>query len=173
MQLMSDDAMPGGSINEAAHRLHHLAMDLVREFRLLEPEWTSAPDHGALSVSQAFALHELAARGAISQGELGERLRLEKSTVSRMVAGLERRGLVVRERDPRNRRLYQLRLTDAGREAHAGTVVAADATFDRVARTLAPDELAAALRGISALVRVVREEHAGTSQPGDAVPDER
>jgi DNA-binding MarR family transcriptional regulator len=39
------------------------------------------------------------------------RLRLEKSSVSRLVADLEQRALLHRERDEANRRLYRLRLT--------------------------------------------------------------
>lgn len=37
--------------------------------------------------------------GAMTQGQLGERLRLEKSSVSRLTDGLERRGWVVRTKD--------------------------------------------------------------------------
>jgi DNA-binding MarR family transcriptional regulator len=58
-------------------------------------------------------------RGPASQQDLAARLHLEKSTVSRMAAGLEQRGLVVRERDPGNRRLYRLRLTERGAELRA------------------------------------------------------
>lgn len=37
--------------------------------------------------------------GAMTQGQLGEQLRLEKSSVSRLTDGLERRGWVVRAKD--------------------------------------------------------------------------
>lgn len=37
--------------------------------------------------------------GAMTQGQLGERLRLEKSSVSRLTDGLERRGWIVRTKD--------------------------------------------------------------------------
>ncbi len=37
--------------------------------------------------------------GAMTQGQLGERLLLEKSSVSRLTDGLERRGWVVRTKD--------------------------------------------------------------------------
>ena len=70
-------------------------------------------------MSQAFALHELDAGTPLSQRELAERLRLEKSSISRMAAEMERQGLLVRERDPDNRRQYRLRLTDRGRAMHA------------------------------------------------------
>src|SRR5690242_10693859 len=90
-------------------RLHDLFLDLIRAAGLVEPD-RSVPGH-PLSMSQAFALHELDTDPPLSQRDLAERLRLEKSTVSRLAADLERDGLLARERDPDNRRLYRLRLT--------------------------------------------------------------
>ncbi len=40
----------------------------------------------------------------MTQGQLGERLYLEKSSVSRLTDGLERRGWIVRTRDPKDSR---------------------------------------------------------------------
>jgi MarR family multiple antibiotic resistance transcriptional regulator len=40
---------------------------------------------------------------AMTQGQLGERLYLEKSSVSRLVDGLERRGWIVRTKSPGDR----------------------------------------------------------------------
>ncbi len=42
--------------------------------------------------------------GAITQGQLGERLCLEKSSVSRMVEGLERHDWIVRTKNPKDSR---------------------------------------------------------------------
>lgn len=42
--------------------------------------------------------------GAITQGQLGEQLCLEKSSVSRMVEGLERRDWIVRIKNPKDSR---------------------------------------------------------------------
>jgi DNA-binding MarR family transcriptional regulator len=97
------------------------------------------PGHD-VSLSQVFALHELDTGAPLSQNELARRLRLEKSSVSRLAAELERKGLLVRERDPDNRRLYRLRLTDAGRAAHRDS-----AERDALAKAL------------PALLRVIRQ----------------
>src|SRR5215207_1767712 len=92
-------------------------MDLMRVAGLLHPDQT-AP--GQLSsLSRGFALHELDTEAPLSQRELAQRLRLEKSTVSRLVADLESRGLLTRQRDPDNRRAYRLHITAEGRRAHA------------------------------------------------------
>lgn len=42
--------------------------------------------------------------GAMTQGQLGERLHLEKSSVSRLTDGLERRGWITRTIDPNDSR---------------------------------------------------------------------
>ncbi|MGE4578764.1 MAG: MarR family winged helix-turn-helix transcriptional regulator [Desulfuromonadales bacterium] len=42
--------------------------------------------------------------GAMSQGQLGEKLNLEKSSVSRLTDGLEKRGWIVRSKDPNDSR---------------------------------------------------------------------
>lgn len=42
--------------------------------------------------------------GAMSQGQLGERLHLEKSSVSRLTDGLEKRGWIIRTKDPNDSR---------------------------------------------------------------------
>src|SRR5918998_3416667 len=88
---------------------------LVRLGSLLEPH---SRNHAGLqmSLSEMMALGELADVESMSQQELGRLLGLEKSTVSRLVAGLQHRGWVGRQRDPSNRRFSPLQLTSAGRD---------------------------------------------------------
>ena len=57
---------------------------------------------------------EIGRDDAISQAELGARLRLEKSTVSRLVRLLEQRGWVARQRSAVNGRVDELSLTKEG-----------------------------------------------------------
>jgi hypothetical protein len=59
-----------------------------------------------------------------SQAELGRRLRLEKSTISRLVDQLAGRGWVARGRDLRDGRAASLRLTPAGQQAAANLTAA-------------------------------------------------
>jgi DNA-binding MarR family transcriptional regulator len=138
----------------APERLHQLVMDLIRIAGLLQPE-QSMPASG-LSMSQAFGLHELDTDRPMSQRELAERLNLEKSTVSRMVAELERKGLVARERDPANRRFYLLRLTDAGRALHAGVAGAMHDHFVHAVSAMTRKEREGLLVGLPALIKAMR-----------------
>jgi DNA-binding MarR family transcriptional regulator len=138
-----------------AEQLHGLLMDLVRLAGLLQPDRAVAGQ--PVSLSQAFAIHELDTATPLSQQDLAQRLLLEKSTVSRMAADLEDRGLLVRERDPDNRRLYRLRLTDRGRALHARMAVAMHDQYLQLVSAMSPGERDALLVGLPALIKLLRE----------------
>jgi DNA-binding MarR family transcriptional regulator len=133
---------------------------LIRLSRILEPH-SGAGTHA--SMSEVMALGELADVEEMSQHELARLLGLEKSTVSRLVAGLVDRGWVSRERNPDNRRLYRLQLTHDGQAAARRIGKQLRAQHTQLLSGLTPGErqgLAIALAGIS---RVLRNEH---RQPG-------
>jgi len=108
--------------------------------------------------SEARALIELVKARGIAQGELAGLLGLEKSTVSRLAAGLERKGWVRRGRDEDNQRYVRLYLTAEG------AVVAArlwDAWLSRQARilsSLTDEERAGLSAGLRGLVRGLSAE---------------
>jgi DNA-binding MarR family transcriptional regulator len=129
-------------------------MDVVQAAGLLQPD-QSAAGH-PISLSQAFALHELDTDTPLSQRDLAERLRLEKSSVSRLAAELERKGLLVRERDPDNHRQYRLRLTDQGRALHGHMRTTFHKQYEGWVAATTHKERAALLKGLPALVRVLR-----------------
>jgi DNA-binding MarR family transcriptional regulator len=138
-----------------AARLHELLMDVVRAAGLLQPDQTVAGH--PVSLSQAFALHELDTDTPLSQRDVAERLRLEKSSVSRLAAELERKGLLVRERDPDDHRQYRLRLTDQGRAIHAQMATTFHKQYQCWVAAMTHSERAALLKGLPALVRVIRQ----------------
>ncbi len=138
-----------------AERIHELLMDLIRAAGLLQTDQT-VPGH-QVSMSQAFALHELDTGTPLSQQELADRLRLEKSSVSRMAAEMERKGLLVRERDPDNQRQYRLRLTPRGRTLHGQMASAFHAQYEDWVAEMTGAERAALVKGLPALARVIRQ----------------
>jgi DNA-binding MarR family transcriptional regulator len=138
-----------------AARLHALLMDVVQAAGLLQPD-QSVAGH-PVSLSQAFALHELDTDTPLSQRDLAERLRLEKSSVSRLAAEMQRKGLLVRERDPDNHRQYRLRLTDQGRALHVHMRTAFHKQYEGWVAAMTHNERAALLNGLPALVRVLRQ----------------
>jgi DNA-binding MarR family transcriptional regulator len=111
-----------------------------------------------VSGSEARALIELVKARGIAQGELAGLMGLEKSTVSRLAAGLERKGWVRRGRDGDNQRYVRLYLTAEG------AVVAArlwDAWLSRQARILSAltdEERAGLSAGLRGLVRGLSAE---------------
>ncbi len=135
---------------------------LVRLSGLLEPH-----DHGGLRVtmSEVMALGELAEVGTISQQDLAALLGLEKSTVSRLAAGLEGRGWLVRERDPANRRFYRLRLSDDGRAAAERIGEDLRTHHAHLLGELTPAELEALTIGLTGLARAMETLH---REPGSA-----
>ncbi|WP_220500084.1 MarR family transcriptional regulator [Thermomonospora cellulosilytica] len=77
-----------------AHELQDAVARFVRSFGLLQPDRT--PCGRPIPPSEAHALGELARAGELRQVDLVCRLRLEKSTTSRLVGQLVSRGWVVR-----------------------------------------------------------------------------
>jgi DNA-binding MarR family transcriptional regulator len=107
-----------GEVAELQDRL----AGFIRAFGLHQPEQT--PCGQPIPVSEAHALVELARDAPFSQAELGRRLRLEKSTISRLVDQLAGRGWVARGRDPQDGRAAMLLLTPAGQRAAANLAAA-------------------------------------------------
>ncbi|MFW5417186.1 MarR family transcriptional regulator [Nocardiopsis sp. CNT-189] len=151
---MPDKETAGGP---ASARLHALVMDLVRTGGFLDPDQAALPGR-PLTLSQGFALHELEVSGPLSQRALSERLRLDKSSVSRIAADLQAQGLVERDRDPADRRVLLLRITDAGLALRARLASGFNARFDAWTSRMAPAELDALLLGLPALIRVMHED---------------
>lgn len=85
--------------------------------RALEPLAIKPHHYGILAVLDAM--------GLAPQHAVGERLGTDKSSMTVFADYLEALGLIERRRNPRNRRAYELKLTEAGREvlARAGPLV--------------------------------------------------
>jgi len=130
---------------------------LIRAFGLHQPERT--PCGQPVPVAEAHALLELTQEEPLSQTDLCLRLRLEKSTVSRLAGQLEGRGWIERQRTGR---VVCLRLTDAGRTTAATIAAARQAKFDRLVEAL-PDAdrepVIAALKRLVEVLRATRDDH--------------
>src|SRR5258708_29588952 len=111
-----------------------------------------------LSSSEARALIELVAARGIAQGELAGLLGLDKSTVSRLAAGLERKGWVRRGRDQDNQRYLRLYLTPQGSEVAARVWRAWQSRQARILAALSADERAGLSAGLRGLVRGLAAE---------------
>jgi len=116
------------------------------------------PPIPALSASEARALIELVAARGIAQGQLGTLLGLEKSTVSRLAAGLERKGWVRRGRDEANQRYIRLYLTPEGSQVAARVWSAWQTRQARILAELTAEERAGLAGGLRGLIRGLAAE---------------
>jgi DNA-binding MarR family transcriptional regulator len=112
----------------------------------------------AVSGSEARALIELLAARGIAQGQLAALLGLEKSTVSRLAAGLEHKGWLRRGRDDQNQRYVRLYLTPAGIAVASQLWRAWRSRQARILASLSPEERAGLAAGLRGLVRGLEAE---------------
>ncbi|BBO74221.1 transcriptional regulator [Desulfosarcina widdelii] len=77
---------------------------------------------------------------AITQKQLGEQLYLEKSSVSRLLDGLERRGWIVRTKDPKDSRQKLVAATPKVLETAERCAVIATALLEDAQRGMTEEE---------------------------------
>jgi DNA-binding MarR family transcriptional regulator len=112
----------------------------------------------AVSASEARALTELLAAHGIAQGQLAALLGLEKSTVSRLAAGLESKGWIRRGRDEQNHRYVRLYLTPQGRAVADRLWQAWQSRQERILAGLTAEERAGLALGLRGVVRGLAAE---------------
>jgi DNA-binding MarR family transcriptional regulator len=122
------------------------------------PDGEAGSAAAPLSGSEARALIELLAARGIAQGELAGLLGLEKSTVSRLAAGLERKGWIRRGRDEGNQRYVRLYLTAEGGVVATRVWNAWRSRQDRILAALSAEERAGLAAGLRGLVRALAAE---------------
>ena len=71
-----------------------------------------------VSVTQCYAVETLVKKGALRLQVLAQDMFLDKSTASRVIDTLERKGYVSRVEDDEDRRAVRIQATDAGRELY-------------------------------------------------------
>lgn len=157
--INADMTSPGDACTDDAIRLQEEVIAFVRAFGLLRPDTT--PCGRSLSVSEAHALLELSRNQALSQGTLGQRLRLEKSTVSRLVSQLQRHDWVERTRDPDDGRAVRLQLTAQGQQVAEQVAAARSLHFTRLTEQIPEDEREAVVHAIRVLTQAIDSASAG------------
>jgi len=150
----------GGQIRSAgaaqpeldATRLLRAVKLMVRRFAVTERADVSCC---GLTVAQAATLETLESVGPLRLGELGKRLGVQPSTLTRNLARLEEGGLVLRESDPGDARAFRVRLSAAGRRA-ASRVALQELDFARAILDELPGERRLdALSGLEDLLQAV------------------
>ncbi len=136
--------------------LQERMIGFVRAFGLHQPDHT--PCGQSIPVSEAHALGELQRDGPLAQLELGTRLRLEKSTVSRLVGQLETRGWITRTRRTDDGRVVWLELTAEGRRIAGDVAAARAAKFSALLERIPVDHRQNVLDGLALLTEALHEQ---------------
>lgn len=138
-----------------ARELQEAVTRFVRAFGLHQPDRT--PCGTPIPASEAHALAELARAGELRQVELARRLRLEKSTTSRIVTQLVTRGWAERSPAPGDGRGVLVRLTPHGQAAAERLAAARQARFGAALERIPASERQAVLRALALLTEAVDE----------------
>jgi DNA-binding MarR family transcriptional regulator len=119
-----------------------------------------------LTVQLCGVLNRLAV-GPISQHELGEQLGIDRTTMVELIDDLEARGVVVRQRNPADRRSYSIQLTPKGRTVQKRAAKAFDLAADEFFAPLKAGERHA-LAGMMRRLIASADEKLGKGPPSES-----
>jgi DNA-binding MarR family transcriptional regulator len=121
-----------------------LRISVSRLARRLRAERTvnGLPELSELSDTQLGALATLEHHGAMTPGELADHEKVQPPSMTRVIAVLEQRSLVMRSAHATDKRQVMLAVTDAGRDLVYQSRRLRDAWLARRLRELTPQERA-------------------------------
>jgi len=138
----------GQDAETLADHLHSAAIHLLRQLR-------KEDDASGLSAPRLSALSVVVFGGPLTLGELARAEQVKPPTMTRIVTGLEKEGLVKRKGDQRDRRLTRIEATPKGRKIlFAGRARRVEKLAIAV-RRLEKKEVAELRRGVQLLRDVV------------------
>lgn len=103
------------TLERETRELYEALTDLVRVYQFRDRNLICCHD---ISVTQCYALDALVRGGTMTLGSLAQTLMLDKSTTSRVVETLERKGYLKRTTHPSDARAVLLSPTASGRSLH-------------------------------------------------------
>ena len=121
-------AVPDEGLRRDTAELYRALNIFIRVYQFRDRDRICCHD---ISVTQCYAMEAIARRGPLSLNDLAAELYLDKSTASRVVAALERKGYLRREPHPEDGRSLLHHLTPAGRRLH-----------DRIEHEIVDEEMA-------------------------------
>ena len=134
--------------------------DFMRAVRRARGRIVAREGEAELSLPQLQLLEPLALAGRdqlLTAGEVAVQAGVSAPTATRMLDGLEREGLVVRERRPDDRRVVQVRITDEGRRRVEAKRARIAARRREVFESLSPAERKQAARVLARLASAMEE----------------
>lgn len=121
------------NLDKSCRELFEVIMTLAREIRCCSRDEAICQD---LTFHQFIILDAVARRGELGLTDLHQILSVEKSTTTRLVNPLIRRGLIKRNRAMHDSRAATLSLTQEGRETHRQAWDCLEGFFDGIAENI-------------------------------------
>lgn len=119
-----EQASPGTFKDSLPYKMQLLA-------RILQADYMARIAATGIAPAQAYVLGELWLEEPLSQVELARRLEIGKATMGKTLGRLEAAGFIERKRDPRDRRVIMIALTEKGRSLRE-PLLGASADMDRI-----------------------------------------
>ena len=94
-----------------------------------------------ITAEQWVIMRHLWEEEGLSQREIGERAAKDKPNITRMLDALEKKRLIFRQPDPRDRRKFCVYLTKEGKQLHERLQPVAQTLRERVTRSLSQPEI--------------------------------
>lgn len=110
-----------------------------------------------LTPSQIQALRHIGYHKVMSQQELVEDMGVDKAAVTRLVAGLEERGYVIRSTDPKDGRAKVLQATEAALQVKDDVIALEEAYYDWLLEGLEPEMRENFTRAMDLLLQRAKE----------------
>jgi DNA-binding MarR family transcriptional regulator len=128
----------GYLLSKAHYRVH------VSANEALEPLGLTVKHYGLLTL----LVHE----GSVSQGRLGEVMRIDRTTMVALIDELERAGHVDRTRNPEDRRAYALVATGSGKRIQTKAAALMKRVYDETLSPLSAGERRELRRMLQAII---------------------
>ena len=157
---------PDPELEQDAAALHAAVSDLVRIYQFRDRDRICCHD---ISVTQCYALEAVAEHGPMRLGALAERMVLDKSTTSRVVATLVRKAYLTQSPDATDARATAIAVTRSGRQLYQRITRDLVAQQHEVLQDLDPQIRDGVVEVIRRLARAAEKRFlSGVSVPGAA-----
>ena len=141
---------PEARSDALADQLHSAAIHLLRQLR-------KEDDASGLSAPRLSALSVVVFGGPLTLGQLAAAEQVKPPTMTRIVTGLEKEGLVKRIGDPRDRRLTRIQATIKGQKVLTAGRARRVERLAAAVRDLRRSELAELTRGVHLLQQLIAD----------------
>ena len=138
-----------------------IGLQLARAAKSVSRAFDDALAEAGGSLPVWLVLISLKSRPLGNQRELADAVGIREATLTHHLNAMDAQGLVTRRRDPANRRVHLVELTEAGEAAFARLREAAFAFNERLRRGFTEDDLA----GLEEQLRRLEHNVAGPGDP--------